>query len=160
MPVAEHAYFPSWGYQVTGFYAPSSRYGSPAKFQYLINELHAAGIGVIIDWVPAHFPKDEWGLINFDGTPLYEDPDPLKGESPDWGTAIFNYGRPEVSNFISANARFWCDVFHVDGLRVDAVASMLYLDYSREKDQWKPNIHGGNQNLEVRSARQQILQIT
>ena len=149
MPVAEHAYYPSWGYQVTGFYAPSSRYGSPDKFQYLVNELHAAGIGVIIDWVPAHFPKDDWALINFDGTPLFEDPDPLKGESPDWGTAVFNYGRPEISNFISANARFWCDVFHVDGLRMDAVASMLYLDYSREKGQWEPNIHGGNENLKA-----------
>ena len=159
MPVAEHAYYPSWGYQVTGFYAPSSRYGTPEKFQFLIDTLHDAGIGVIIDWVPAHFPKDDWALAGFDGTPLYEDPDPLKGEHPDWGTAIFNYGRPEVRNFLTANARFWCDVFHVDGLRVDAVASMLYLDYSREAGEWVPNVHGGNENLEAIDLLRQANQV-
>ena len=149
MPVAEHAYYPSWGYQVTGFYAPTSRYGTPEKFQFLINALHEAGIGVIIDWVPAHFPKDDWAMAEFDGGPLFENPDPQRGEHPDWGTAIFNYGCPEVRNFITANARFWCDVFHVDGLRVDAVSSMLHLDYSRKKGEWTPNIHGGNENLEA-----------
>ena len=149
MPVAEHAYYPSWGYHVTGFYAPSIRYGTPEKFQILVNTLHEAGIAVIVDWVPAHFPKDDWALADFDGTPLYEYSDPQQGEHPDWGTAVFNYGRPEVRNFLTANARFWCDQFHVDGLLVDAVASMLYLDYSREEGQWTPNAQGGNENLEA-----------
>jgi len=149
LPVSEHAYYASWGYQVTGFYAPSSRYGTPEDFQFLINTLHEAGIGVMIDWVPAHFPKDDWALARFDGTALFEHSDPERGEHPDWGTAVFNFGRPEVKNFITANARFWCDVFHVDGLRVDAVASMLHLDYSRQKGEWTPNIHGGNENLEA-----------
>ena len=147
MPVAEHAYYPSWGYQVTGFYAPSSRYGTPEKFQILVNTLHEAGVAVIVDWVPAHFPKDDWALADFDGTPVYEYSDPQQREHPDWGTAVFNYGRPEVRNFLTANARFWCDQFHVDGLRVDAVASMLYLDYSREEGQWTPM--RGNENLEA-----------
>ncbi|MEE2813809.1 MAG: 1,4-alpha-glucan branching protein GlgB, partial [Verrucomicrobiota bacterium] len=149
LPVSEHPYYGSWGYQVTGFYAPSSRYGTPEDLQFLINTLHEAGIGVMIDWVPAHFPKDDWALARFDGTALFEHPDPERGEHPDWGTAVFNFGRSEVKNFITANARFWCDVFHVDGLRVDAVASMLHLDYSREKGEWTPNIHGGNENLEA-----------
>jgi len=149
LPVSEHAYYASWGYQVTGFYAPSSRYGTPEDFQFLINTLHEADIGVLIDWVPAHFPKDDWALARFDGTALFEHPDPERGEHPDWGTAEFNFGRPEVKNFITANARFWCDVFHLDGLRVDAVASMLHLDYSRKKGEWTPNIHGGNENLEA-----------
>jgi 1,4-alpha-glucan branching enzyme len=149
LPVAEHAFYPSWGYQVTGFYASTSRYGPPEDFQFLVNALHAAGIGVIVDWVPAHFPRDDWALALFDGTALFEHEDPRKGAHQDWGTLIFNFGRYEVANFLIANALFWCDRFHVDGLRVDAVASMLYLDYSRQPGQWIPNQHGGRENLEA-----------
>ena len=150
LPVAEHAFYPSWGYQVTGFYAPTSRYGTPDDFQFLVNALHEAGIGVIIDWVPAHFPRDDWALARFDGTALYEHEDPRKGAHQDWGTLIFNYGRHEVVNFLIANALFWCDRFHVDGLRVDAVASMLYLDYSRQaRANGFPTNIGGRENLEA-----------
>ncbi|HNQ88748.1 MAG TPA: 1,4-alpha-glucan branching protein GlgB [Verrucomicrobiota bacterium] len=149
LPVAEHAYYPSWGYQVTGFYAPTSRYGCPADFQSLVNALHEAGIGVIVDWVPAHFPRDDWALARYDGTALYEHEDPRQGAHQDWGTLIFNYGRHEVRNFLTANALYWCDRFHVDGLRVDAVASMLYLDYSRRGGEWVPNRYGGRENLEA-----------
>jgi len=156
MPLAEHPFGGSWGYQVTGYFAPTSRFGHPDDLKFLIDSLHNAGIGVIMDWVPGHFPKDEWALARFDGEALYEHSDPRRGEQMDWGTYIFNFGQSQVRNFLVANALYWLEEFHIDGLRVDAVASILYLDYSREEGQWLPNIHGGRENLEAISFLQEV----
>ncbi len=156
MPVAEHPFGGSWGYQVTSYFAPTSRFGTPDELRHLIDALHRAGIGVLVDWVPGHFPKDPWALARFDGTPLYEHPDPRRGEQPDWGTYVFDFARREVRNFLVANALYWCEEFHVDGLRVDAVASMLYLDYSRPAGQWLPNEYGGRENLDAVRFLQEV----
>jgi 1,4-alpha-glucan branching enzyme len=156
LPVAEYPFGGSWGYQVSSYFAPTSRFGSPDDFRFLVDKLHQAGIGVLIDWVPAHFPKDAWALAKFDGTALYEHQDPQLGEHPDWGTLVFNFGRREVRNFLVANAIYWTDQLHIDGLRVDAVASMLYLDYSRKAGQWRPNVYGGRENLEAVAFLQEM----
>src|SRR6266850_253624 len=160
LPLKEHPYGPSWGYQVSNYYAPSARYGSPDDFRYLIDHLHQLGIGVIMDWVPAHFPRDAFALARYDGTALYEHLDPRKGEHPDWGTYIFNYGRNEVRNFLIGNALYWFSEFHLDGLRVDAVASMLYLDYSRKEGEWEPNEFGGRENLEAITLLKELNELT
>jgi 1,4-alpha-glucan branching enzyme len=156
LPLMEHPFGGSWGYQVTSYFAPTARFGDPDGLRYLVDRLHQADIGVIVDWVPAHFPKDDFALARFDGTPLYEDPNPSRGEHPDWGTYVFNFGRKEVRNFLVSNALYWLEEFHIDGLRVDAVASMLYLDYSSEAGQWSPNVYGGRENLEAVSFLQEV----
>jgi 1,4-alpha-glucan branching enzyme len=156
LPVAEHPFGGSWGYQVTSYYAPTARFGTPDEFRWFVDHLHQHGYGVIVDWVPAHFPRDEWALARFDGSPLYEHADPRRGEQPDWGTLVFDFGRKEVRNFLVANALYWLESFHIDGLRVDAVASMLYLDYSRKDGQWLPNVHGGRENLDAVAFLQEM----
>jgi 1,4-alpha-glucan branching enzyme len=156
LPLAEHPFGGSWGYQVTGYFAPTARFGDPDDLRFLIDQLHGNDIGVIVDWVPAHFPKDDWALARYDGEALYEDADPRRGDHPDWGTHVFNFGRTEVRNFLVANACYWLEEFHVDALRVDAVASMLYLDYSREDGEWLPNVHGGRENLDAIAFLQEV----